>query len=203
MQLLPTIEYPEDLKRLPRAELDRLCDEMRDFLIESVGTTGGHLSSNLGVVELSVALHYVFDIGPEKDRLVFDVSHQAYPHKILTGRRSRFQSLRMTDGLCGFTSQYESPYDLFHVSHAGTAVSTALGYRLGRRHAGLPAGRTIALVGDAGIGAGLAFEGLFWTRTCSWSSTTTRCPSRSRSALSCATSTRCAPPIAGCRSRAT
>ncbi|MHC4547435.1 MAG: 1-deoxy-D-xylulose-5-phosphate synthase [Planctomycetota bacterium] len=160
MRILPTIEYPEDLKRLPRADLEGLCDEIRQFLVESVTATGGHLSSNLGVVELSVALHYVFDIGPDRDRLVFDVSHQAYVHKILTGRRSRFPTLRKTDGLCGFSSQYESPYDLFHVSHAGTAVSTALGYAMGREHAGLEPGRVLALVGDAGIGAGMAFEAL-------------------------------------------
>ena len=160
MKILPTIEYPEDLKRLPRADLETLCAEMRDFLVENVTATGGHLSSNLGIVELTCALHYVFDIGPEQDRLVFDVSHQAYVHKMLTGRRSRFPTLRKTDGLCGFTSQYESPYDLFHVSHAGTSVSTALGYRLGRKHAGKPQGRTVALVGDAGIGAGMAFEAL-------------------------------------------
>lgn len=160
MRILPMVEFPEDLKRLPRADLEELCREIRDFLIESVTATGGHLSSNLGVVELTVALHYVFDIGPDKDRLVFDVSHQSYVHKILTGRRHRFPTLRKTDGLCGFTSQYESPYDLFHVSHAGTAVSTALGYHLGRQHAGKPSGKAIALVGDAGIGAGMAFEAL-------------------------------------------
>jgi len=160
MRLLPTIDFPEDLKRLPRADLEALCGEIREFLIENVTATGGHLSSNLGIVELTVALHYVFDVGPERDRLVFDVSHQAYVHKILTGRRDRFPTLRKTDGLCGFTSQYESPYDLFHVSHAGTAVSTALGYALGRRHAGRDPHRVIALVGDAGIGAGMAFEAL-------------------------------------------
>lgn len=160
MKILPTIEYPEDLKRLPRAALEGLCEEIRQFLIDNVTATGGHLSSNLGVVELSTALHYVFDIGPDKDRLAFDVSHQAYVHKLLTGRRSRFPTLRKTDGLCGFTSQYESPYDLYHVSHAGTAVSTVLGYRMGRQRAGKDPGRTIALVGDAGIGAGMAFEGL-------------------------------------------
>ncbi|MHC4939716.1 MAG: 1-deoxy-D-xylulose-5-phosphate synthase [Planctomycetota bacterium] len=160
MTILPTINYPEDLKRLPRADLERLCAEIREFLVDSVQRTGGHLSSNLGVVELTVALHYVFDIAKDKDRLAFDVSHQAYVHKLLTGRRDRFDSLRMTDGLCGFTSQYESDYDLFHVSHAGTAVSSALGYRLGRKHAGEDPHRTIALVGDAAIGAGLAFEGL-------------------------------------------
>jgi len=160
MKILPTIDYPEDLKRLPRADLDALCAEIREFLVESVQKTGGHLSSNLGVVELTVALHYVFDLGPDRDRIAFDVSHQAYVHKMLTGRRDRFDSLRQTDGLCGFTSQYESDYDLFHVSHAGTAVSSALGYRLGRKHAGEDPHRTIALVGDAAIGAGMAFEGL-------------------------------------------
>ncbi|MEM8883609.1 MAG: 1-deoxy-D-xylulose-5-phosphate synthase [Planctomycetota bacterium] len=160
MRLLPTINYPEDLKRLPRADLEMLCQEIRDFLVESVTATGGHLSSNLGVVELTVALHYIFDVAKDRDRLVFDVSHQAYVHKLLTGRRDRFDTMRMTDGLCGFTSHYESDYDLFHVSHAGTAVSSALGYRLGRKHAGEDPGRTIALVGDASIGAGMAFEGL-------------------------------------------
>jgi 1-deoxy-D-xylulose-5-phosphate synthase len=160
MRLLDAIEFPEDLKRLPRADLETLCREIREFLVENVTATGGHLSSNLGIVELTVALHYVFDVGPEKDRLVFDVSHQAYVHKILTGRKSRFPTLRQTDGLCGFTSQYESPYDLFHVSHAGTAVSTALGYLVGRAQTGKPPGRVIALVGDAGIGAGMTFEAL-------------------------------------------
>ena len=160
MKILPTIQYPEDLKRLPRADLEQLCEEIREFLVDSVTRSGGHLSSNLGVVELTVALHYVLDIGKDKDRIAFDVSHQAYVHKILTGRRDRFETLRKTGGLCGFTSQYESDYDLFHVSHAGTAVSTALGYRLGRKHAGKDPHRTVALVGDAAIGAGMAIEGL-------------------------------------------
>ncbi|MGQ0614584.1 MAG: 1-deoxy-D-xylulose-5-phosphate synthase [Planctomycetaceae bacterium] len=160
MKLLDGIDYPEDLRRLPRADLEALCQEIREFLWENVTATGGHLSSNLGIVELTVALHYVLDIGPDKDRLVFDVSHQAYVHKILTGRKRRFPTLRQTDGLCGFTSQYESPYDLFHVSHAGTAVSTALGYLAGRQQTGKEPGRVVALVGDAGIGAGMAFEAL-------------------------------------------
>ena len=160
MKILPTIQYPEDLKRLPRADLEQLCEEIREFLVDSVTRSGGHLSSNLGVVELTVALHYVLDIAKDRDRIAFDVSHQAYVHKILTGRRDRFDTLRKTDGLCGFTSQYESDYDLFHVSHAGTAVGTALGYRLGRRHAGKDPHRTVAVVGDAAIGAGMAFEGL-------------------------------------------
>ncbi|MFQ5845496.1 MAG: 1-deoxy-D-xylulose-5-phosphate synthase, partial [Planctomycetota bacterium] len=116
--------------------------------------------SNLGVVELTVALHYVFDIGPDRDRIVFDVSHQSYVHKLLTGRRSRFPTLRRLDGLCGFSSQYESDYDLFHTSHAGAAVSSALGYLLGHRRSGGEPRRVVALVGDAGIGAGMAFEGL-------------------------------------------
>ena len=160
MKILPTIDYPEDLKRLARADLEGLCAEIREFLVEHVSVSGGHLSSNLGVVELTVALHYIFDIGPDRDRLAFDVSHQAYVHKILTGRRDRFPTLRKTDGLCGFTSQYESPYDLYHVSHAGTAVGTAMGYAMGRAHAGKEPVRVIALVGDAGIGAGMAFEAL-------------------------------------------
>lgn len=160
MKILSTINYPEDLKRLPRADLDSLCGEIREFLVESVTRTGGHLSSNLGVVELIVALHYVFDIAADRDRIAFDVSHQAYVHKMLTGRRDRFDTLRMTDGLCGFSNHYESDYDMFHVSHAGTSVSSALGYRLGRQHAGKDPHRTIALIGDAAIGSGMAFEAL-------------------------------------------
>src|SRR6185369_9148032 len=104
----------------------------RAFLLDSVQRTGGHLGSNLGVVELTVALHRVFDF--RRDRLVWDVSHQAYPHKILTGRRERFGSLRQTDGLCGFTHPDESPYDLFHTGHAGTSISLGLGLATASAH---------------------------------------------------------------------
>src|SRR5437762_3383140 len=119
--LLRSIGSPQDLKRVKLEDLPRVCAEMRGFLLESVQRTGGHLGSNLGTVEVITALHYVFDL--RRDRLVFDVSHQCYPHKILTGRRDLFPTLRMSGGLCGFTNPQESEYDLFHTGHAGTAIS--------------------------------------------------------------------------------
>ena len=118
--LLARAQSPEALKALNPDELKQLCAEMRSFLLETVQTTGGHLGSNLGVVELTVALHYVYNF--ERDRLIFDVSHQCYPHKLLTGRKDGFANLRRTDGLCGFTHPEESPFDLFHTGHAGTSV---------------------------------------------------------------------------------
>ncbi len=130
---------------------------MRDFLLDSVQRTGGHLGSNLGAVEITTALHYVFDF--RRDRLVFDVGHQCYPHKILTGRRELFGSLRQSGGLCGFTHPEESEYDLFHTGHAGTAISLALGLSLATQHEPRPPS-VVALVGDASLGAGVAFEGL-------------------------------------------
>jgi 1-deoxy-D-xylulose-5-phosphate synthase len=145
------------LKRLELDQLPRVCGEMREFLLDSVQRTGGHLGSNLGTVEIVTALHYVFDL--RRDRLVFDVSHQAYPHKILTGRRARFSTLRMSDGLCGFTNPHESEYDLFHTGHAGTAISLGLGLALATAHEPQPP-RVISLVGDASLGAGVAFEAL-------------------------------------------
>src|SRR5688572_17637467 len=155
--LLPTLRSPQDLKRIPRGSLPALCAELRAFLLDSVSRTGGHLGSNLGSVELTVALHYVFDF--RRDRLVFDVSHQCYPHKLLTGRRERFETLRQTDGLCGFTNPHESDWDLFHTGHAGTAISLALGLAMAHAHEPEPP-RAVALVGDASLGAGVAFEGL-------------------------------------------
>jgi 1-deoxy-D-xylulose-5-phosphate synthase len=155
--LLDSIGSPQDLKRLELDELPRVCGEMREFLLDSVQRTGGHLGSNLGTVEIVTALHYVFDM--RRDRLVFDVSHQAYPHKILTGRRARFSTLRMSDGLCGFTNPHESEYDLFHTGHAGTAISLGLGLALATAHEPQPP-RVISLVGDASLGAGVAFEAL-------------------------------------------
>ena len=155
--LLASIRSPADLKRLPSAELPRVCGAMREFLLDSVQRTGGHLGSNLGTIEISTALHYVYDF--RRDRLVFDVSHQCYPHKVLTGRRERFGSLRQSDGLCGFTHPGESEYDLFHTGHAGTAISLALGLALAAQHEPRPP-QVVALVGDASLGAGVAFEGL-------------------------------------------
>jgi len=154
---LSAIRSPEDLKRLAPEELPELCAELRAFLLDSVQHTGGHLGSNLGVVELTVALHRVYDL--RRDRLVFDVSHQCYPHKLLTGRRERFSSLRQTDGLCGFTHPDESDWDLFHTGHAGTAISLAHGLALASAHE-QDRPHCIALVGDAALGAGVAFEAL-------------------------------------------
>jgi 1-deoxy-D-xylulose-5-phosphate synthase len=155
--LLETLASPLDLKRLEPADLPLVCSELRAFLLDSVQRTGGHLGSNLGTVEITTALHYVFDF--RRDRLVFDVSHQAYPHKLLTGRRERFGTLRQTDGLCGFTNPKESDYDLFHTGHAGTAISLALGLAFARSHEARPP-HVVALVGDAALGAGVAFEAL-------------------------------------------
>ncbi len=155
--LLERIDSPRDLKRLAPEELPRLCEEMRAFLLSSVQQTGGHLGSNLGTVELTVALHRVFDF--RRDRLIFDVSHQAYAHKMLTGRRTGFPLLRQTGGMCGFTNPIESEYDLFHTGHAGTAISLGLGLALAGAHEAEPP-HVVSLVGDAALGAGVAFEAL-------------------------------------------
>jgi len=155
--LLDAVHSPLDLKALSPEQLPQLCDEIRDFLLESVQTTGGHLGSNLGVVELSVALHRVFDL--RRDRCVWDVSHQAYVHKILTGRRPGFAQLRRTGGLCGFTDPHESEYDLFHTGHAGTSISAALGLAVSMAHE-KDAPHAISVIGDASLGAGVAFEAL-------------------------------------------
>ncbi|MEK7666363.1 MAG: 1-deoxy-D-xylulose-5-phosphate synthase N-terminal domain-containing protein, partial [Pseudomonadota bacterium] len=123
--LLDQVNLPDDLRRLDEADLPRLADELRHFLIETVSQTGGHLSAGLGTVELTIALHYVFNT-PD-DRLVWDVGHQTYPHKILTGRRVRMATLRQKNGLSGFPRREESMYDTFGVGHASTSVSAALG----------------------------------------------------------------------------
>ncbi|MDG1983561.1 MAG: 1-deoxy-D-xylulose-5-phosphate synthase N-terminal domain-containing protein, partial [Planctomycetota bacterium] len=155
--LLPGIDGPADVKALGREQLPQLCEEVREFLLESVQRTGGHLGSNLGVVELTTALHRVFDF--KRDRVVWDVSHQAYPHKILTGRRDRFDTLRRTDGLCGFTHPDESPYDLFHTGHAGTSISLGAGLAAGMALEQDPP-HVVSVIGDASLGAGVAFEAL-------------------------------------------
>ncbi|MEZ6017354.1 MAG: 1-deoxy-D-xylulose-5-phosphate synthase [Planctomycetota bacterium] len=155
--LLAGIDDPSDVRALAPEDVPQLCDEVRGFLLETVQATGGHLGSNLGVVELTVALHRVFDF--RRDRLIFDVSHQAYPHKVLTGRKGRFGTLRRTDGLCGFTHPEESEYDLFHTGHAGTSVSLGLGLAtaLAREE---DAPHVVSVIGDASLGAGVAFEAL-------------------------------------------
>ncbi|MDZ4774395.1 MAG: 1-deoxy-D-xylulose-5-phosphate synthase [Planctomycetota bacterium] len=155
--LLERVQSPAELKRLHESELPKLCSEVRAFLLDTVQKTGGHLGSNLGTIEITVALHRVFDF--RRDRLVFDVSHQCYTHKILTGRKSGFATLRQTDGLCGFTHQEESEYDLFHTGHAGTAISLGLGLALAESSGKNPP-HVVSFVGDAALGAGVAFEGL-------------------------------------------
>ena len=155
--LLETINSPADLRRLDRKQLPQLATELRAFLIDSVSQTGGHLSSNLGTVELTIALHAVFNT-PE-DRLVWDVGHQCYAHKILTGRRERMSTLRMHDGLSGFPKRCESPYDTFGVGHSSTSISAALGMALAAKHKGEDR-KSIAIIGDGAMSAGMAFEAM-------------------------------------------
>lgn len=159
--LLDKIFVPADMKQLSDQELSRLADELRAETISAVSETGGHLGAGLGVVELTVALHAVFDA--PKDRIIWDVSHQTYPHKILTGRRDRIRSLRMKDGLSGFTKRSESPYDPFGAAHSSTSISAALGFAVARDLGGAPEhgiGDTIAVIGDGAMSAGMAFEAL-------------------------------------------
>ena len=156
-QLLETIQGPDDLRRLSIRQLTPLAEEIRRRVIDVVGRNGGHLASNLGVVELTLALHYVFDFS--KDRLLWDVGHQCYTHKLLTGRQAEFERLRKRGGASGFPSIHESEYDQFSVGHAGTAIATALGLAVGERTLGRDC-RIAAVVGDASIVNGLSFEGL-------------------------------------------
>lgn len=155
--LLNTINYPEQLKRLERRQLTQLAQELRLFLVDSVAKTGGHLASNLGVVELTIALHYVFNT-PE-DKLVWDVGHQTYPHKILTGRREAMQNLRKPQGIAGFPRRNESVYDTFGTGHSSTSISAALGMAVAAQQAGSER-RAVAIIGDGAMTAGIAFEAL-------------------------------------------
>ena len=155
--LLQTINDPADLRRLARADLKQLATELRAFVIESVSQTGGHLSSNLGTVELTVALHHVFNT-PE-DRLVWDVGHQTYPHKILTGRRDRMHTLRQLGGISGFPQRAESVYDTFGTAHSSTSISAALGMALAAQRKGEDR-HAVAIIGDGAMTAGMAFEAL-------------------------------------------
>ena len=155
--LLESLNSPADLRKLPRAQLKAVSDELRAYLLDTVSKTGGHLSSNLGTVELTVALHYVFNT-PE-DRLVWDVGHQTYPHKILTGRRERMGSLRQFGGLSGFPRRDESAYDTFGTAHSSTSISAALGMALAARQKGEDR-HAVAIIGDGAMSAGMAFEAL-------------------------------------------
>lgn len=155
--LLNTIDSPQQLRELERKKLPELAAELREFLIESVSQTGGHLSSNLGVVELTIALHYVYNT-PD-DRLVWDVGHQTYPHKILTGRRDAMSGLRKPNGIAGFPRRCESEYDTFGTGHSSTSISAALGMAVASQQQGLER-RAVAIIGDGAMTAGMAFEAL-------------------------------------------
>ncbi len=155
--LLERIDSPADLRRLSRAELGHLATELRAFVLDSVSKTGGHLSSNLGTVELTIALHYVFDT--PRDRIVWDVGHQTYPHKILTGRRDRMNTLRQIGGIAGFPRREESEYDCFGTAHSSTSISAALGMAMAAKIKG-ESRRAVAVIGDGALTAGMAFEAL-------------------------------------------
>src|SRR6476620_11243619 len=155
--LLDTVKYPADLRSLAKDELPQLADELRQEVISAVSVTGGHLGAGLGVVELTVALHYVFDT-PE-DKLIWDVGHQAYPHKIITGRRDRIRTLRQGGGLSGFTKRTESEYDPFGAAHSSTSISAALGFAIANKLTGAP-GKAIAVIGDGAMSAGMAYEAM-------------------------------------------
>ncbi len=155
--LLEQVDYPDDLRRLPLEKLPRLARELRAYLVETVSRTGGHLAAGLGVVELTIALHYVFDT--PRDRLIWDVGHQAYPHKILTGRRERMASLRRKGGLSGFLRCDESEYDAFGAGHSSTSIGAALGMAVAARLEGIRR-EHIAVIGDGALSAGMAFEAL-------------------------------------------
>ncbi|PVE26235.1 1-deoxy-D-xylulose-5-phosphate synthase [Microvirga sp. KLBC 81] len=155
--LLDTIKTPEDLRQLPENQLKQVADELRTETISAVSVTGGHLGAGLGVVELTVALHYVFDT--PRDRLIWDVGHQAYPHKILTGRRDRIRTLRQAGGLSGFTKRSESEYDPFGAAHSSTSISAGLGMAVARDLEGKP-NNVIAVIGDGAMSAGMAYEAM-------------------------------------------
>src|SRR5882757_5459196 len=155
--LLDTVSTPADLRTLKPNQLRQLADELRAETISAVGMTGGHLGSGLGVVELTTAIHYVFNT-PD-DRLIWDVGHQCYPHKILTGRRDRIRTLRQGGGLSGFTKRSESEYDPFGAAHSSTSISAALGMAVARDLSGKP-GKAIAVIGDGAMSAGMAYEAM-------------------------------------------
>src|SRR3982751_4675189 len=155
--LLDKVASPADTRALSLAELRQLADELRAETIDAVSTTGGHLGAGLGVVELTVALHHVFD--PPRDVLIWDVGHQAYPHKILTGRRDRIRTLRQGGGLSGFTKRSESEYDPFGEAHSSPSISAALGFAIANKLARTP-GKGIAVIGDGAMSAGMAYEAM-------------------------------------------
>ena len=155
--LLDKVNIPEDLRKLPESDLRQFADELREEMIEAVSVTGGHLGAGLGVIELTVALHYLFDT--PRDRLIWDVGHQAYPHKIITGRRDRIRTLRQGGGLSGFTKRAESEYDPFGAAHSSTSISAGLGMAVARNLKGA-SNNVIAVIGDGAMSAGMAYEAM-------------------------------------------
>jgi 1-deoxy-D-xylulose-5-phosphate synthase len=155
--LLDSVQLPPDLRKLSKEQLPQLAEELRHEVISAVSVTGGHLGAGLGVVELTVALHYVFDT--PNDKLVWDVGHQAYPHKIVTGRRDRIRTLRQGGGLSGFTRRKESEYDPFGAAHSSTSISAALGFAIANKLSGAP-GKAVAVIGDGALSAGMAYEAM-------------------------------------------
>jgi len=155
--LLDQVQYPADIRKLEKNQLPQLADELRAEMISAVSQSGGHLGSGLGVVELTVAVHYVFDT--PNDKLIWDVGHQCYPHKIITGRRDRIRTIRQGGGLSGFTKRAESEYDPFGAAHSSTSISAALGFAISNKLAGNP-GRAIAVIGDGAMSAGMAYEAM-------------------------------------------
>src|SRR6476619_4289562 len=155
--LLQTINSPEDLKKVPKEQLHQVCDELRQYIIDVVSVHGGHFAASLGVVELTVALHYVYNT--PYDQLVWDVGHQAYGHKILTGRRDNFDTNRKYQGISGFPRRNESEYDTFGVGHSSTSISAALGMAMAAKYKKEDR-KSIAIIGDGALTAGLAFEGM-------------------------------------------
>src|SRR3954469_24576368 len=158
MSLLDQIDSPADLRVMSREELRALADEMRARLVDVCSRTGGHIGAGLGVVELTIALHHVFKT--PRDQLVWDVGHQGYPHKVLTGRNTRFETLRQQDGISGFLKRSESEYDTFGAGHAATAISAALGMAAARDINGEQDLKVVAVLGDGALSCGLAYEGL-------------------------------------------
>ena len=154
---LDKINFPTDIKKLKQSELKSLADEVREEMINAVSETGGHLGAGLGVVELTVALHYIFNA--PNDKLIWDVGHQTYPHKILTGRKEQMSSLRKKDGLSGFLRRDESVYDAFGAGHSSTSISAAIGYEIASKLKNEKK-KIVAIIGDGGLTAGMAFEAL-------------------------------------------
>src|SRR5215217_7536471 len=155
--LLDQVQFPADIRVLDKEQLPQLADELRAEMISAVSQSGGHLGSGLGVVELTVAIHYVFDT--PNDKLIWDVGHQCYPHKIITGRRDRIRTIRQGGGLSGFTRRAESEYDPFGAAHSSTSISAALGFAIANKLKDEP-GRAIAVIGDGAMSAGMAYEAM-------------------------------------------